>query len=157
MYAEQMLKCTGPCEGLKSESEFYNYKHEQRCKTCVSGIRKAKYRIEAEVIKAKRREYARNNPDRIKNTKLKQDFGITLKEYNQKLAEQDGKCAICKRPETAVRKGKLLMLAVDHRHADNVNRGLLCVKCNRALGLLEENISTIINMVLYILKYLKQR
>lgn len=154
MYAEQIRKCT-ECKNSKSESTFYNYTHEHRCKECISKIRKSRYVRESESIKLKRRAYAKSNPDRIKDTKLKQAFNLTLKEYNQKLIEQNGVCAICKKPETAVRCGKLLALAVDHNHKTKVNRGLLCVRCNRALGLLEENLSSLVNMIRYILKYLK--
>ncbi len=155
MYAEQMLKCTGPCGELKSESDFYNYKHEQRCKACISEIRKQKYREEAEVIKPKRRQFAKDNPDSIRNSKLKQTYGLTLDKWNVKFAEQGGACAICKKPETAVWRGKIIALAVDHNHTTGENRGLLCVKCNRALGLLEESLTILFSMVRYILKYLK--
>ncbi len=155
MYAEQMLKCTGPCGEPKSESEFYNYKHEQRCKACISKIRKQKYAEEAETIKVKRRAFTKANPDNIRNTKLKQTYGLTLIEWNAKFAEQDGKCAICRKPETAVWRGKVLSLAVDHCHTTGDNRGLLCMKCNRALGLLGESLTTLFSMIRYILKYLK--
>ena len=154
MYAEQMLKCTS-CKKLKSESEFYDYKHEHKCKVCISDARKVKYKTEAETIKAKRREYTKTNPDKIKYTKLKQTYGISQEEYDKKFAEQSGKCAICKKPETAVRQGKLMSLAMDHNHLTGENRDLLCVKCNRALGLLGENLMNLMNMIIYILKHLK--
>jgi len=149
-----MRKCTR-CENLKSESAFYDYTHERRCKECISEIRKAKYAENPEPTKARGKVYRFNNPDAVKDSKLRQDYGMSLEEYNQILAEQGGVCAICKKPETAVWRGKILSLAVDHNHTTKVNRGLLCMKCNRALGLLEENIGYLISMIRYIWKYLK--
>jgi hypothetical protein len=50
-------------------------------------------------------------PEEIKTDKrLRRTYGITLAEYNERLSEQGGVCAICKRPPTKVR------LAVDHDH-----------------------------------------
>lgn len=121
----------------------------------MSIIRKIKYGREAEVIKAKRRSYTKTNRDIIKYTKLKQTYGLSKIEYDKKFAEQDGKCAICKKPETAVRQGKLMSLAVDHNHSTGENRDLLCVRCNRALGLIGESLFNLMNMITYILKHLK--
>jgi hypothetical protein len=66
-------------------------------------------------------------------------YGIAIEEYETMLVEQDGKCAICKHPETAIMNGKPMSLAVDHCHTTDAVRGLLCTNCNRALGLLQED------------------
>jgi hypothetical protein len=51
-------------------------------------------------------------PEEIKADKrLRRTYGITLAEYNTRLAEQGGVCAICKRPPGKTR------LSVDHDHA----------------------------------------
>lgn len=54
-------------------------------------------------------------------------FGITKAEYEEKLAGQDGKCAIC--ICTSDKR-----LAVDHCHETGQIRSLLCYKCNTMLG-----------------------
>lgn len=154
MYAEQMRKCTR-CNNLKSESAFYNYTHEQRCKPCISEVRKLKYAEDRAGNAAKKRKYTQANPDKIKDIKLKQTYGIGLEDYNHMLAQQNGVCAICKRPETAVWRGKTLRLAVDHKENPHQVRGLLCMKCNRSFGLLEENIDFMLAMIEYAKKYLK--
>lgn len=46
---------------------------------------------------------------------------------------QDGKCGVCRKPEN----GKAL--AVDHCHETGRVRGLLCSKCNTAIGLLKDS------------------
>lgn len=57
-------------------------------------------------------------------------FSITPTEYDQILSEQDGKCAICRRPPKVGKR-----LAVDHDHQTGYIRGLLCFMCNkRVLG-----------------------
>ncbi len=66
-------------------------------------------------------------------------YGITEDEYARLFKEQGGRCAICRRPETAKRKGKLRVLCVDHDHATKVVRGLLCSSCNRAIGYLGDD------------------
>lgn len=154
MYAEQMIKCT-ECENSKSESEFYNYKHERRCKQCVSEIRKAAYKANPEKHRKAKSDFTKSNPDNIRNTKLKQTYGITLKQYNDMLAKQNYGCAICGKPETAVWRGRTLSLAVDHCHTTDKVRGLLCMKCNRAFGLLEENTTNMLNMIEYAKNHLK--
>lgn len=57
-------------------------------------------------------------------------YGITASEYEARVREQEGKCAICGRPETC--------LQVDHCHKTGKIRGLLCGSCNKALGLMRD-------------------
>jgi hypothetical protein len=59
--------------------------------------------------------------------------------YQQLHDAQNGVCAICKKPETTMKLGRVLKLAVDHNHTTNKIRGLLCCKCNRALGLFDDS------------------
>ena len=59
---------------------------------------------------------------------------MTLEEYEAMLAEQEGGCAICGRPPTDE-----IALHVDHDHASGRVRGLLCFRCNNALGDFEES------------------
>lgn len=53
--------------------------------------------------------------------------GITIDEYDARLAKQGGGCAVCGRPP------KTRRLHVDHDHATGAIRGLLCYRCNRAI------------------------
>ena len=50
---------------------------------------------------------------------------------------QDGKCGICKTPSGSNNRGD--KLAVDHCHETKHIRGLLCHRCNTALGLLKDD------------------
>ena len=59
---------------------------------------------------------------------------FTYEQYMKMLETQNGVCAICQQPETAMRNGKAKRLAIDHDHNTHVVRGLLCTLCNRNLG-----------------------
>lgn len=89
-------------------------------------------------IRANHERWKAKNPDATRDQHLRRRFGITLKDYERLLDMQDGVCAICGEPETVVgRGGVVLPLAVDHDHATGRVRGLLCLRCNRALGSFE--------------------
>ena len=60
---------------------------------------------------------------------MKRKYGLTLEQYDAMLAAQDGVCAICGEPRPEDRT-----LHVDHDHDTGEIRGLLCFKCNNALG-----------------------
>lgn len=65
-------------------------------------------------------------------------MGISVEQYEDAFRRQGGVCAICEQP------GK--RLAMDHDHAccpgrkacGKCFRGLLCIRCNRAIGVLGE-------------------
>ena len=100
-------------------------------------------------LKAVRKEM----PERYKEQDLKKNFGIDLAQYQAKFVEQKGVCAICSKPETAMRNGKVKWLAVDHNHTTEEVRGLLCTCCNTALGKFEENIEVMESAIKYLKKY----
>ena len=72
-------------------------------------------------------------------------FGLTFDEYQTKVAAQNGLCAIC---GCASPK----RLHVDHNHTTEQIRGLLCGRCNRVLGSIEESEP----LALALVSYLKQ-
>lgn len=76
---------------------------------------------------------------------LQRAFGITPAEYDQILASQDGRCAICKN------KPKKKRLHVDHDHKTGQVRGLLCLWCNhRLLGGARESVDVLMAAVSYL-------
>lgn len=64
---------------------------------------------------------------------LRKLYGITPERYQLMLAEQEGRCAIC-RIEPGRRR-----LAVDHDHGTGQVRGLLCFGCNAMLERVDAN------------------
>jgi len=90
-------------------------------------------------------------------------YGITVAQYNALLESQSGGCAICGRPPTGRR------LDIDHEHQKNEKkvildliklkiRGLLCHRCNRALGLLSNDTANLLinanRLVLFCANYI---
>jgi hypothetical protein len=81
---------------------------------------------------------------------LKRNYGISYNEYMKMYNEQQGKCKICGGEGFLMRKTHKTKLVVDHCHNTGNVRGLLCHNCNRALGLLQDNVETLKNAQLYL-------
>ena len=93
-------------------------------------------------------------PDDQRGYNLKQRFNITIDDYNHIFLKQRGICAICTKPESSLDKnGKIKWLCVDHNHATQEIRGLLCSSCNTGIGLLGDSEVVLKNAI----KYLEER
>ena len=79
---------------------------------------------------------------------IKHKYGVTIDQYNQMFAEQNGCCAICKIHQSDLKK----RLDVDHDHVTDKVRGLLCNSCNKALGLLKDSLISLENASIYLKK-----
>jgi hypothetical protein len=139
---------TRKCKQCKQEkvfSEFsrcgYIHKNGQRSlRTICNQCRRENYqKIHPPVI-----------PQTEKDRQLRAAFGVTEQEYLDLLSKQNGVCAICKQPEIVKRLGKLKALAVDHSHKTDKNRGLLCQRCNIAIGLLQDSPELLITAAQYL-------
>ena len=88
--------------------------------------------------------WKQKNPEKVKEyqrtTNLRK-FGISKETYEKMFSEQNGVCAICKKPETFIhsRTKEIARLAVDHCHSSGKTRKLLCKNCNTALGLFKDD------------------
>lgn len=82
----------------------------------------------------------------IRNSTLKRLYGITIEDYDAMLVSQGFACAVCEAPPSACVQGTL---SVDHCHSTGRVRGLLCDKCNRALGLLNDDMVLIARLLDY--------
>ena len=78
-------------------------------------------------------------------------YGITVEEYDELFAKQNGLCAICEKPEILTKGDKLHALAVDHNHETMQVRGLLCMNCNTRLGYFEGK-NLLSRMVAYLMR-----
>lgn len=79
--------------------------------------------------------------DISRRARVKKRFGISVERYDEIVAFQGGVCAVCRKPETFRHPRSKASgpdrLGVDHCHASGVIRGLLCRRCNGALGEME--------------------
>lgn len=78
----------------------------------------------------------------IRNQNLRTRYGITAKQWDDAYDLQDGNCANprCLRKPTDV----------DHDHATNEFRGLLCSQCNRALGAINDDLDVLQGLIEYL-------
>lgn len=97
---------------------------------------------------------ASRGPDAVRANNLLYGHGISLDEYAQMFEDQQGRCASCRGEETQVsRNGTPHMMPVDHDHETGEVRGLLCHRCNRALGLLGDDPGTVQRLLIYIRRF----
>lgn len=141
----QEKTCTH-CKKTKPADEFYIHNGNSKdglstwCKDCTKTDARERGQRTYSVIGSRR-------------TSLRSLYGLTLNDYEHMYQEQDGKCAACGKPETTMMRGRLVSLAVDHSRETGKVRGLLCQKCNQALGLLLEDTERIKGL----LKYAEER
>lgn len=86
---------------------------------------------------------------------LKRTYNMNYDDYMGMHRQQDGKCAICSGEGFSMLPNGV-KLVVDHCHDTGTVRGLLCHNCNRALGLLQDSLSSIQKAFDYIKKYKKE-
>ena len=138
-------RCLG-CKKIKSLNEFRyhngNKNFVSRCKECAKKEQKA-------YIEKNREKYLISQSF----SQLKQTYGITKEEYETRMKNQGGKCAICS-AETPQQKN-IKRFSVDHCHKTKQVRGLLCSSCNRGLGYFYDNISILEKAVEYLRPYSK--
>jgi Autographiviridae endonuclease VII len=106
--------------------------------------------------RAWKKAWKKRNPDKVRELSRREvvrSFGITLDDYERMLKSQGGVCAVCGNPETSMFRGRVRSLAIDHDHRTNKVRGLLCRKCNTALGLLGDWFMTVYDAYEYLAKH----
>lgn len=83
---------------------------------------------------------------------LRYRYGITVKQFEDLVVSQQGKCAICVKILEINADGisRTKNVAVDHCHKTGKVRGLLCKNCNVALGFMGDSIDTLLQAVEYL-------
>lgn len=92
---------------------------------------------------AYQRTWRAKNRAKVKGYDLKKGYGLSLEDFDALHEIQGGVCAICG-------KDKGTTLVVDHCHATNKVRGLLCHPCNRGLGMFKDNARLLANAIAYL-------
>lgn len=118
-----------------------------KCKQCYQSQPhiKAQAVINAKAYRLRRGEGGRRR-EHLKT--LERKFGLAPEAYEQRVLEQNGVCAICKQRNNVKRSPHL---RVDHCHATNKLRALLCHKCNVGLGTFGDDV----NLMQIAIDYLK--
>lgn len=105
----------------------------------VARAKQAEYRERnrEKIARLARERYAVNPHVRREGNRrsfIKARYGITHEEKHAILAQQGGRCAICGTDDPPTKSG----WHVDHCHATNAVRGILCQHCNNMLGMAKD-------------------
>ena len=89
-----------------------------------------------------RKNELRRGSERIRayNRKLQlARYGLTVEQYDEMLAAQNGVCALCGNPPNPNGVRAASKLHADHDHATGRVRDLLCNNCNNGIGRFRDN------------------
>lgn len=119
----------------------------------------AKYRKENPEVgrKAVKKYYKENQKTvayREKRSKAIRKYGVPVEQYEEVYnALHNGECEICHRKAEDVKcAGRWRGLVIDHNHETNTFRGILCDTCNRAIGLMHDDVDVLKNAITYLEK-----
>lgn len=168
------MKTCSQCGEVKPVEDYYA-NGRQPCKVCHRAAMKAYRETNPDKVRENRRKweasaagrewliaYKTANRDVLRAKERERDlmrtYGLTVAEYDEMKAAQGDQCAICGLTETSIhhRSGEPRALAVDHDHEMGAVRGLLCNRCNQAIGLFGDDDVLLIAASIY-LQLHKQR
>lgn len=171
---KRCTKCRslGPFSRDSSQSDGL----QRHCKVCRNAAHKIWREANPEKRRADHKRYREENADKVRKynaayavshpeetrryrnksyrknrypKNLLQKYGITLADFMQAVANQNGKCPICS--AQLVLEGKGARRAVpDHNHETRIFRGVICSHCNKALGLLKDSAETLLRAAAYL-------
>lgn len=129
-----MKSCTS-CGEIKPLSEFHIRRTRAdglaaKCKSCACEYKRLHYEANAEIYRERQRQWALNNPEWVRDYRMRSIYGISADEFDRLYDLQGGCCRICGSNEQRGRGG----LHVDHDHETGQVRSLLCCKCNPGIG-----------------------
>ncbi len=147
------------CKILKSLDSFATVcrldKHGQpyvltQCKECIREKKREEWPTKG---KARYRRFHDKNPgagtEWSRKSRLKAAYGIDISRYEQMFEEQGGCCALCGAHQDTLSR----RLNVDHDHASQIVRRLLCGGCNTALGSFRDDPALLRQAAAYIERY----
>lgn len=96
----------------------------------------------AEILQ-KKKDYRRNNREKISASNRRRRYQISQEEFDRIFESQGKRCRGCW-SQTPGGRGTW---HVDHDAKTGLVRGILCSKCNLAIGLLNHDVWTLINLI----------
>ena len=163
MSEKRCTKCgeVKPLEAFHRQSGSRDGRRPE-CKVCNLARQAAARAVDPEANRRRVREWQAANPEKLRakserfaelgkkrvsdrKSYLKRTYGLTVDDYDRMLESQGGGCAICGR---APRND--IALHVDHCHHTGAIRGLLCFRCNNALGDLDHDLDLFRAAVAYL-------
>lgn len=127
------VKCCNRCKQIKPLNEFWKNGRRNNGKPV-----KDLYRGDCAICEREKRL------PKLRAAGVRHRHGIELSEYERMYKEQNGLCAICNGlPQRE-------HLDIDHCHQSSKIRGLLCGKCNKGIGLFNDDIERLEQAVKYL-------
>lgn len=129
------VKLCRECGQVKPLADFHRQASakdglQNRCKRCAVLLATA---------------WNKAHPDRFQATSArsyrKRTYGLSQEQYEALMARQGDQCGICGAPNR---------LKIDHDHVTGGIRGLLCNRCNTALGMLGDTPEAIERVLVYL-------
>ncbi len=167
-----MKRCT-KCKEEKDRGEFSPDERKSdglysRCKSCRREDRRTHYAVSSEKVKAGQKDWVSRNRGRClavtNRWRKKNPFAVKLQQSRNAAKRRSympctataeelkasftGRCGICGVPELECS----LKLALDHDHETGEFRGWLCGKCNKALGLFNDNEELLVDALHYLMQ-----
>ena len=144
----------------RARKDFILGTKESTCVTCDKPFKRpidgsfCKRAVCIPCIRESRKLAARR--DRLKSACKR--HGITIEKYEEILARQNGRCAICAEPpappsvDSDAAHSPASFLHIDHDHKTGAVRGLLCHHCNVGIGHLRDDVALLNEAIRYLLK-----
>lgn len=123
-------------------AEFRPLRSKQRWCTPQCYRQSQHYRDQLAETNRKRRLAHAADPSKRRADNFKQNirkYGLTVAEFEAKLAAQGGRCMICAKPPKLNGIRAASRLHVDHDHATGAVRDLICTNCNQGLGYFKDD------------------
>jgi hypothetical protein len=138
MIATQTKQCRTCLKYLPLDAFYRNPTaksgYQASCKECKKQNVKKWCEANPDRVKRAKKKHHGKSWRRRKNNQMRTLYGIDVETYEKLFAEQNGLCAVCKKPETLKRGDVVVNLSLDHCHTTGKIRGLLCANCNNGMG-----------------------
>jgi hypothetical protein len=128
------------CKVVKPLAEFWERRAQSRgaracwCKPCQRDAERERNAADP------------SRPLRVAHQNRKKNYGMTAAEFDTMICEQAGRCAACDDPFGQGTHDT----HVDHCHTTGRIRGLLCHRCNKALGNVRDSVAHLMCLVDYL-------
>jgi len=93
------------------------------------------------------KKYQKTHKEKIREYCIKHKYNLTKLDFNNLLLAQNNRCAIC---NESLDLTNTRNIHIDHNHKTKKIRGILCQKCNQAIGLLRDNPEYAYNASIYL-------
>lgn len=132
---------------LKANHKAYIEANKEKLKAQRNAYREAN----KEKVKAQIKAWREANKEKVKAqnkaSALKREYSLTIEDFNKKLDNQSNRCACCGREFN-----QKLPPCVDHCHKNGHVRGILCIPCNTALGMIKDSPAVALALAAYLEK-----